>query len=283
MIRDVLVHLDGSPDDESRLLYAEAIASMSQAHITGLFTNPLPDLSAMGSFEGGVVAADIVAQLDMDARSQGNDIERRLIERLSRLEVPNEIRRLEEPAERLPWLVANEARSADLFIAGMPYRENGAARWDRLFETVLFESGRGVLAVPPGRELREEIRRVLVCWRNTRESVRATTEAVPILTLAARTVILLVDPTSERLGQVEQEPAADIARHLVRCGAKVEINIVDSNRREISEVLLEHAHRLSADLVVMGAYGHSRTREWLIGGATRDMLSVSDCPILLAH
>ena len=174
------------------------------------------------------------------------------------------------------------ARWADLFVVSQPFGRNGDSQWKGLFEAVLFESGRGVLVVPPGHRSSDGIRRVLVCWKDTREAARAVAEATPILEKAARTVILLVDPGSPE-NRGKSEPAADLAKHLDRHGAQVEVVVAKSRGRSVSDVILEQAGRISADLIVMGGYGHSRAREWIMGGVTRDLLSSSRFPILMAH
>jgi len=282
MIKDVSVHLDGSSADEERLLHAEAIAAASQAHLTGLFTNPLPDLAALSPIDGGASAAGIIVQLQDDARRQGDLVQKRLAERFSRLSVPNEIRRLEGTPGQLPGLAATEARWSDLLVASRPFDRNGAGVSNDLFGAVLFESGRGVFVVPPGRRPSDAIRRILVCWRDTREAARAVAEAAPFIEKAARTTVLIVDPESPRDNR-PSEPGADIARHLGRSGTSVEVHVVASEGRGIGDVILDQARRASADLIVMGGYGHSRLREWIAGGATRDMLSTSEFPILMAH
>jgi nucleotide-binding universal stress UspA family protein len=81
----------------------------------------------------------------------------------------------------------------------------------------------------------------------------------------------------------KDEPEADIARHLDRHGTKVEVSLLETGERTVCEVILDQARRMSADLIVMGGYGHSRTREWILGGVTCDMLSMSEFPILMAH
>jgi nucleotide-binding universal stress UspA family protein len=282
MIKDVSVHLDGSSADEERLLHAEAIAAASQAHLTGLFTNPLPDLATLSPIDGGASAAGIIVQLQDDARRQGDLAQKRLAERFSRLSVPNEIRRLEGTPGQLPGLAATEARWSDLLVASRPFDRDGAGASNDLFGAVLFESGRGVFVVPPGRHPSDAIRRILVCWRDTREAARAVAEAAPFIEKAARTTVLIVDPESPRDNR-PSEPGADIARHLGRSGTSVEVHVVASEGRGIGDVILDQARRASADLIVMGGYGHSRLREWIAGGATRDMLSTSEFPILMAH
>lgn len=281
MIKDIIVHLDGTPRDEDRLRHAQSIAVAMQAHVTGLFTNPLPDLAALVPMDGAAVAAAAVVNLEDDAKRSGDALEATLNARLARLAVPSALRRIDATPGALPARAAVEARTADLMVFGRPYADDGAALWDSLFETVLFEAGRGVLVVPPLREPSEAIRRVLVCWRDTRESARAVAEAAPLIAQAPRTMVLTIDEGRRETGTGAE--AADIARHLTRLGSQVEVRHVQSKDASVCETILDQARRMSADLVVMGGYGHSRAREWLLGGATRDMLNASDVPILMAH
>src|SRR3954468_16146112 len=106
-------------------------------------------------------------------------------------------------------------------------------------------------------------------------------EAQPFIEAATRTSVVLVDPNTGSDGK--GEPGADIAPHLDRHGSPTEVVTVGSDGRAVSEVILDQARRMSADLIVMGAYGHSRAREWVLGGATLDMLEQSDFTILMAH
>jgi nucleotide-binding universal stress UspA family protein len=282
MIRDVLVQLDGGADDELRLLHAEAIATAAQAHVTGLFTNSLPDIAALMPVDGGAATAQVLADLDEKARRSGDRIQQHLTGRLSRLSVSNELLRLDGPPGQLAGRAASEARRADLFVASRPYGRDDASRWDELFEAVLFGSGRGVYVVPPGRKPSDAIRRILVAWRDTRETARAVAEAAPLIGMAARTNVLVVDPETEAAVDLPA-PGIDLARHLERYGTNVEVSLLDSGGRPVGEIILDQARRTSADVIVMGAYGHSRAREWFLGGATRDILETSEFPILMAH
>lgn len=281
MIKDVLVHLDGSADDELRLGHAEAIASTCQAHVTGLFTNTLPDLAPMVPLDGGAAAAEVIADLDEEARRSGDRIQQRLTERFSRFAVSNEVRRLDGTLGQLIGEAVSEARRADLFVTKRPYDGKDGTQWDDLFEAVLFGSGRGVYVVPPSRKPSDEIRRVLVAWRDTRETARALAEAAPFIERATRTGVLVVDP--EQSGPGKPTIDIDIAQHLGRYGTQVEVDLVESKGRSVADIILDQAHRMSADLIVMGGYGHSRAREWILGGTSRDMLERSDLPILMAH
>ncbi|PVE23376.1 universal stress protein [Microvirga sp. KLBC 81] len=281
MIKDVLVHLDGTSRDEERLQHAEAIASVSQAHVTGLFTNLLPDVPLIAPMDAGAAAAEILVSLTEEAKGTGDVLQRKLADRMARFSVPNEIRRIDGTSGEISNEAATEARWADLFIMSRPYDANGSEQWNSLFEAVLFEGGRSVLVVPPNHRPADALRRVLVCWHNSREAARAAAEAVPFLEKATKITILVVDPEHKADGN--SQPAADIAKHISRYGAPVEVTTAESQGRDVSDVILEQARRTSADLIVMGGYGHSRAREWIIGGATRNTLITSEFPILMAH
>ncbi|GGC65924.1 universal stress protein [Chelatococcus reniformis] len=280
MIKDLMVHLDGSAEDEVRLGHVQTVATTIGAHVTGLFTNPLPDYATVMPIEAGAAAVSVVADIEEQLRREGDAITARLVERLDRLEVPTEVRRIDERPANLARLAARQARWADLFVASCPYRNDAAGDWAELVEAVLLESGRGIMLIPPGRPAPDTIRRVLIGWRDCREAARAVAEALPLITRATRTDIVYAIVRDDEL---VARSADDLATHLDRHGAKVEVHSVDRAGRAAAEVLLDQAHRLSADLIVMGGYGHSRLREWFTGGTTRDVITLTDTPLLLAH
>jgi nucleotide-binding universal stress UspA family protein len=282
MIKTVLVHLDGTAEDELRIRHAEAIATSVQAAMTGLFTNPLANVASFMPIDGGGVAAQVLADLDDEARRRGDVVEERLAERFSRLSVSNEIRRVDAPPGQLTNRAVSEARCADLFVTSRPYRIGEASPWQELFEAVLFESGRAIYVVPPERGPADVVRRILVAWRDSREAARAVAEAAPLLAQATRTAVVLVDPATVVYGE-KRAPEMDIAKQLNRYGTQVEVSLTESAGSTVGDVVLDQARRMSADLIVMGAYGHSRAREWILGGVTRDMLENAEFPIILAH
>ncbi|MFI5015380.1 MAG: universal stress protein, partial [Hyphomicrobiales bacterium] len=217
-------------------------------------------------------------------RREGDLVQARLKERFSRIALPNELRRIECSFGAMAGSVAAEARWADLFVATCPYRDStlALANWDDVVESVLFASGHGVYLVPPGSKPRGRLSRILVAWTDTREAARAIAEAEPFLRATSDAEIVIVDASEKQIG-AGGYAAVDIAAHLDRRGVKVAIRLVSAGKRSVSEALLDEARKRSADLIVMGAYGHSRWREWIIGGTTREMLASTEVPILMAH
>ena len=126
------------------------------------------------------------------------------------------------------------------------------------------------------------IRRILVAWNATRESIRAVADALPLLVKAKAVQVLVVDHERNRAGH-GQEPGADIARHLTRHGAQVEVQRLSSGGKDVGQLLLSQAAAFGAELLVMGAYGHSQLREWMFGGVTRTVLYQAVLPVLLSR
>jgi nucleotide-binding universal stress UspA family protein len=277
MIRDIMVHLDGSPEDEIRLEHGHAITAAGRAHLIGIFTNLLPDLTVAMPMDGGAAAMQMLTELEDKARQDGDANAKRLTERLASLQVPSELRRLDETFGVLSAKVVEQAHCADLFIATRPYGEADSPVWTDLVEAVLFGSGRALLLVPPGRHRQGPIQTVLVAWNGSREAARALREGLPFIEQAARTVVLVVDPPSDTM------PWAEVEGHLARHGVVAEVITAESQDRRVADVILDEARRLSADLVIMGGYGHTRLRELVFGGATRDVLTASESPLLVAH
>jgi nucleotide-binding universal stress UspA family protein len=274
--RDIAVHLDGSPEDETRLAHAEALAQRHGARITGIFTNPLPDPALFVS-DFGVSA---IGQLLDSATEEGDAGEKRLRQRLARLGPAHELRRLDAFPGAIERAVATEARWNDLFIATCPH-DDGHSRWSSLIESVMFDSGRGLYLLPPKAALRSPIRTVLIGWTDTRQSARAVAEALPLIAEATQVHIVAVrEEAHGRMGGAEV--LADISAHLTRHGVEATATVLDT-QTSASDALLDEALRISADLIVIGGYGHSRFREWVLGGVTADLLDSSPVPLFLAH
>jgi nucleotide-binding universal stress UspA family protein len=275
--QDVMVHLDGGEEDEIRLAHAELIAALAGGHLTGVYTNMLPDIAFYADGAGGPV----FAELAQDLLDQGVKSGKRLQTRFARLGVSNELRKVEDIPGLLPGLVATEARWADLFVASCPSPSASLHDWARMIEAVMFEGGHSLYLIPRGMKPRSEVRTVMIGWVDTKEAARAVAEALPLLKLATRTELVSVhEPCKGRLGGAEI--MADIAAHLARHGIEATVTIVPP-KDNVGAALLDEAHRISADLIVCGAYGHSRFREWILGGATQDLIHTSDVPLFMAH
>jgi nucleotide-binding universal stress UspA family protein len=151
---------------------------------------------------------------------------------------------------------------------------------EAMIETALLGSGRPILIVPYFREGGIKFERVLVCWDGSRNAARAIADAMPFLTRAKRVEAITVAP-DEKADDSMAEPS--IANHLARHGVSVEARSIVAHGQDVSLRNRSHAAQQSADLIVMGGYGHSWLREFILGGATHDMLGSTNVPTLMSH
>ena len=142
-------------------------------------------------------------------------------------------------------------------------------------------SGRPIIVFPQ-HGTTSRVRRILAAWNATRESIRAVADALPLLVKAEAVEVLVVEDKRHAAGH-GQEPGADIARHLARHGAQVEVRRMPSGANDVGRLLLSQAAAFNADLLVMGAYGHSHLREWMFGGVTRTVLYEAGLPVLMSR
>jgi nucleotide-binding universal stress UspA family protein len=184
----------------------------------------------------------------------------------------------------LPYLsseVGVHAYYADLVVIARPEPAGQTAGPPGLAESLVLTSGRPIIVFPP-RSTVSRVRRILVGWNARRESIRAVADALPLLVRAEAVEVLVVDHERQPAGH-GQEPGADIARHLARHGAHVEVRRLSSDGEEVGHLLLSQAAAFGADLVVMGAYGHSHLSEWMFGGVTRTVLREAGLPVLMSR
>jgi nucleotide-binding universal stress UspA family protein len=150
-------------------------------------------------------------------------------------------------------------------------------------EEVALAAGRPILVTPFSWTPSRIGRRVLVAWNARREAARAVSDALPILCKAEWVSVLVVNPEKWAISPHGEEPGADIALYLARHGVKVQVEVAESEAAKVGEVIRARAHKAGAELVVMGAYGHSRTLELILGGVTRDMLCEMTVPVFVSH
>ncbi|AUH35494.1 universal stress protein [Paracoccus tegillarcae] len=178
-------------------------------------------------------------------------------------------------------LVGHRARYVDLTIMSQPYGEGAAGSAETVTEAAMFEGDCPILVVPRDGLLSTRFRRVLVAWNQSNEAMTAIRRALPLLRQAERVEITVIDPT--RAGFEGAEPGSGLARMLTRHGVQAEIAVLARTASSVSEQINRHALDMDADLIVMGAYGHSRFREAILGGATRNMLENATLPVFMAR
>lgn len=272
-MHDLLVHLDPRHPDAPVTQTAIALAQLFDAHLTvsGATLERMPAaamLEASGAIlkevtarERGVVEG-VISRFEADARGSGVRAE----------SVP-----LEGFAASVEHALASLARHFDMTLVGQPPRDDVRMSF---IETLLFDSGRPVLMAPHSISAPPRFDVALVAWNGSREAARAIAGAMPLLKRAKRAqVVSIVEPKKRDAIDL---PGFNITRHLARHGVAAELKRV-TTELDPGDALLSHAADEGADYLVMGAYGQSRLREMLLGGATRTMLKSMTLPAVMAH
>ena len=182
---------------------------------------------------------------------------------------------------RVGQIVGLHGRYIDAIIVGPDLLDNKTLKAP-VIEGGLFESGRPVLLVPHGTRPTLQPKQVLLAWDSKVECMRAAREALDILACAEEVHVTIVDPDSSSIVN-GPEPGADIAAYLAHHGAKITVDRLPSGNNAIADVIKQHAWDISADLIVMGGYGHARLRERIFGGVTRSMIDEPRFPVLMAR
>lgn len=177
--------------------------------------------------------------------------------------------------------IGERARYADLTLVGDSLLTDPELR-SRTIEGALFKSARPVLVIPMGKAATLAPKKVILAWDSGFEAARAAREALDILSGADDVHVTMVDPRAS-YGRNGEEPGADVAGYLVRHGVSVAVERLPSEGRSVDEVLNRYAQDASAELIVMGAYGHSRMRQRVFGGVTQSMLETATVPVLMVH
>ncbi len=277
--KDILAIVADTEQDEPAIAMAEALAAGANTHLAAAFLTALPDEPL--AYEPTVVAG-VWAELLGRARAESEAERKKLEARAARSAFSWEVRNAEALARDLGRVAAVHARYADIAVMTRPLEGHEGDMHMETVEGVLFHSGRPVLIAPPGWTGAAIGKRVIVAWDASREATRALADAAPLLAKAEAITIVTIDAKPKMFGHGDQ-PGANIAAHLARRGLKADVKNVDGMGRSPAATIMEEAAQLGADLVVMGAYAHSRLREMMFGGATRDLLRTASAPLLMAH
>ena len=276
MYKTLLVPVDERPRTLRAIELAGRLAGEFNSHVIGLYVQPDPNIPLMTSLEVG-------QKLQEELR------DRLIREPTARAKAQFETGMKAAGVATTEWraaqgerahTVALHARHADLVVINQT--DPGEADASHFAATVLMALGRPALVVPYAGAFKNVGRNVLVAWDAGREAARAVTDALPLLRRADKVVIMAVDPRVSAKAHGEA-PGADIAVFLARHGVKAEVAPTVSGGVDVGNVILSTASDEDADLIVMGAYGHSRVREIVLGGATRTVLESMTVPVLMSH
>jgi len=276
MIKDIVVNLTGGAPQDFAADYAISLAKLFESHIAGIAFRYEPVIP--GSVLGGIPTDLIDAQREENTKA-AKAVTSRFEAATRAAGLSAETRILDASVEGAPDMFGRIVRRFDLAVVGQAQPKEGASE-ELLIEGTLFESGRPLVVVPFVQTQGVSLERVLVCWDGSRPATRAIADALPFLQHAKAIDIVAV--SSER-GKGSELVGTNMVRHLARHGLTVELKRIRGSDVDVPAAIRDHAAAIGADFMVMGGYGHSRLREFILGGVTRTILTSSTIPVLMSH
>ena len=276
MIKDIVVNLQPGEESGPAEAYAVSVASMLDAHIAGLafIYEAIIPVSAVG-----YIPREVIDVQRRDNEAAANAAIGRFNTLVGRAGVSAEPLLLDGDLADAGRRFSRIARYFDLAVVGQAKAEASQVE-TMIAESALFESGRPVIMVPYVQRAPVKLDTVMVCWDGGGSAARAVGDALPLLKHARKIEIVIVASERDKPSEIE---GADIGRHLARHGLNVTVERIPGGEIDVGEALLSRAADAGADFMVMGGYGHSRLREFVLGGATRSILRAMTVPVLMSH
>ena len=277
MIKDMVLHLSADAKHEVAANYAVSVAEAFGANlaaVTFAYEGVLP-----ATLMGGGLPVDFINEQRALAQEAANAAMTRLKEMARRAGVAVETGFETTSLAGAANIFGHLARRFDLSIVGQA-NPDVVGPQELIIEAALFQSGRPVVVVPYIQKTGLTLNRVLVCWDGGRQAARAIADALPFLhrAKAVEVVVVATKPIKS-----DDSSGADIARHLAHHDLNVDLKRLVTGGSDVANTILSYAADVSADFVVMGGYGHSRLREFILGGATCGVLSSMTIPTLMSH
>jgi len=276
MIKDIVLALEVGAARDAARDYAISVSALFNAHVAAIGFAYAPTVPPADTVSA--VPFDILDAERETNRKAASDAIARFEEAARLAAVSAEARLVEASVSGATNVFGSIARTFDLSVVGQA--EPKSMRDDLMIEGALFDSGRPVLVVPYIQRAGLKLDRVMVCWDGGRNAARAINDAMPFLSRAKAVDVLTITAGKDRSGEIK---GVDIAQHLARHGLNVELRRINAGDVDVANVILSDAADRDADFIVMGGYGHSRLREFVLGGATRGILSSMTVPTLMSH
>jgi nucleotide-binding universal stress UspA family protein len=278
MIKDMVANISSaSRGDHPAGDFAVSVAAAFGAHLTGVAFAHKPDI-APDLFAG--LPADIIETAAAENEKQAREMAERFLAAAAKAGVGADCDVASLTFDGAAEFFSRKIRVTDLAVVGQPDPDAPESN-DMLVERALFESGRPIVAVPYIHRGPLKLDRVMVSWDGSRAAARAAGDALPFLLRAG--AIEIVPVTAKKNPDEPPASADDMARHLAKHGLKAEVHRLYAADIDVPSALLSYAADSAIDFMVMGGYGHSRLREFVLGGATRGILDSMTLPVLMSH
>ncbi len=274
----ILSIVNHTPDRD--LAAAIAASQSANAHLSVMALGVAPGMPVADIASAGTLATVWLETRQAEEEALAKRVER-IEQQLAAADVAGDVVGACAELGRIASDVGARGRYADVVILGADLRADPVIG-STVVDAALFESGAPVLIVPRNATASLSPKRVILAWNSTYEAARAARAAVAVLSGVEEIRVAMVDPEASSFGSGD-EPGADIAAYLARKGFAVTVDRLPSLGLSAEAVLTRHASDVAADLLVMGAYGHSRLRQRMFGGVTRSLLEDAPLPILMAR
>lgn len=278
--RTILINFQDPKRAEQLISAAIGMADSGEAHIIGLYVIPKPQY--FYSETTMAVATEVYEAEQKFFQDQADKI-KAVFQREMPQALASEWRVVQAQGPVVTSDIVEHGRCCDLIVTAQVNPETDMGPQFDVPERVVMESGRPVLILPYAGTFKEIGGTVLAAWNGTRESARAVFDALPLLKAAKSVRLLWINPSVEDGGDAHGVPGSEMAATLSRHGVNVEAARSVNSSIGVDDELLSRASDFGADLLVMGAYGHSRVREYVFGGATRGILRHMTLPVLMSH
>lgn len=274
--KDILVHVDDLEPSAARLRSAINLAESLEARLTGLYIIQKPYLP---SYAEAQISAEILKDQAEKAKQRAEEAGEKFKQATARKGLQSEWRVEEGDAAEI---LSEQARYHDLAVVGQGHPDSYIFIGDsELPDRMIMTSGRPALVIPYVGEYATIGKHVMIAWDSGQMAARAVHDALPLLPAAKDVTVMVVNPKNGK-GGTGDIPGADISVHLAHHGVKVETNYVKTDMAT-GDMLLSRAADKGVDLIVMGAYGHARWAELILGGVTDHMLKHMTVPVLMSH
>lgn len=277
--KTILVCLNAVSRVKVLLDVATDVARRHEAHVVGLYVVPAVPVHASGRLQ---MTAQVFESHRESFKTRAEDVRAEFDAAMQRSGCQGQWQLVETPSPLIADPVVERALGADLVIASQVDRTSEAGVELDFAQRLLMETGRPVLLVPSAGDFSHCGRVAVIGWNGTREAARAAFDAVPLITEAEAVHVTWVNAQKnrDRAGPV---PGSDLARALSRHGVAAVVEDLPTSTMTAGEALLARVSDLGCDLLVIGAYGHTRLREFVFGGATRMVLNRMTVPVLMSH
>lgn len=274
-MKDILVSIDGSKSDKTSIDAALCLAEKFDSHITCIYEEKLYDYSSYADLYADVIAAAFDKQLFEENAAITRQFNDSMRSRKNKSTL-----KIEKSLDNKIILAYSYIH--DIIVCAQHDTEKSTFGDRNLPEHLVMGSGKPVLIIPYVGFPETLGKNIIVAWDKSREASRALHDALPLLMQAEKVHIFSAIRKDEDKNEIAA--VADVAEHLSRHSVNVENStcIVDHDI-SVAEMLLSRASDYGADLIVMGAYGHSRLREYTLGGTTRTILNSMTIPVLMTH